>query len=69
MERVQQAKNIIWRKLISLCSTSSCEQKEGEGTMKTSVPLNPLTDLLGNKTGGEEENLLLLFKWLLIADC
>lgn len=37
--------------------------------MKTSVPLNPLADLLGNKTGGEEENLLLLFECLLIADC
>lgn len=37
--------------------------------MKTSVPLNPLTDLLGEKSGGEEENLLLLFKELLIADC
>lgn len=37
--------------------------------MKTSVPLNPLTDLQGNKTWAEEENLLLLFKWLVIADC
>lgn len=37
--------------------------------MKTSVPLNPLTDLLGEKSGGEEENLLLLFKELLITDC
>lgn len=34
--------------------------------MKTSVPLNPLTDLLGNKTGGEEK-ILVLFKWLLIV--
>lgn len=59
----------MWRKFIPPCPTSSCEQKEGEDTMKTSVPLNPLTDLLGNKTSEEEENLLLLFKWLLIADC
>lgn len=35
--------------------------------MKTSVPLNPLTDLHGNKTRGEEEKILVLFKWLLIA--
>lgn len=35
--------------------------------MKTSVPLNPLTDLLSNKTRGEEEKILVLFKWLLIV--
>lgn len=34
--------------------------------MKTSVPLNPLTGLLGNKTRGEEK-ILVLLKWLLIA--
>lgn len=42
-------------------------KRRGEGTIKTSVPLNPLTDLLGNKTRGEEEKLLVLLKWLLIA--
>lgn len=35
--------------------------------MKTSVPVNPLTDSLDNKTRGEEEKILVLFKWLLIA--
>lgn len=34
--------------------------------MKTSVPLNPLTDLHGNKTRVEEK-ILVLFKWLLIS--
>lgn len=35
--------------------------------MKTSVPLNLVTDLLGSKTRGEGEKILVLFKWLLIA--